>query len=294
MNEENSNVGSNAGNPANADATTMVTEKISLYSGKVDGFIERVLGVIGSHPWDAWLDVVNRYITRFMPAAIAITGALAFTMVLFTLIKADMPISSVGRAFFILIPVAFSMHLAPKALALTHSLIANSEAEVIRPELMHILKVLLGLGGLLLGAFWLLNFNSRLIVPAIIAIVLAVLMIICLERPGIVGIKAGYPINCVEEVIALVKFPVRVIVALITPLTGIIVVGGIVYGVVRCVQGAEYDYGMSAALTFAATALIPFLFPLIVYLGYLVFVFTLDLYKALVSIPRKLDELKTK
>ena len=78
-------------------------------------------------------------------------------------------------------------------------------------------------------------------------------------------------------------------VALITPLTGIIAVGGIVYGIVQWFQD-----GMSAALTFAATALIPFLLPLIVYLGYLVFVLTLDLYKALVSIPRKLDELKTK
>jgi len=55
-----------------------------------------------------------------------------------------------------------------------------------------------------------------------------------------------------------------------------------------------FDNGMSAALTFAAVALVPFLLPLVVYLGYLVFVLVLDLYKALVSIPRKLDELKAK
>ena len=135
----------------------------------------------------------------------------------------------------------------------------------------------------------LLNFNSDLIIPAIISIVIAVLMIICLERPGIVGVKAGYPVNCVEEVIALAMFPVRVIVALVTPLTGVVAVCGIVYGAVQW-----FDDGLSAALAFVATALIPFLFPLAVYLGYLVIVLTLDLYKAVVSIPRKLDELKTR
>lgn len=289
MNEENSNVGSNAGNPANANATTMVTEKISLYSGKVDGFVEKVLGVIGSHPWEAWLDVVNRYITKFLPAAIALAGVLACMTGLVTLIKNDAPFSWVLRTLCILIPVAFSMHLAPRALALTRSFIENGEAQVIRPELMYILKVLLGLGGLLLGAYLLLNFKSDLIVPAIIAIALAVLMIICLERPGIVGIKAGYPINCVEEVIALVMFPVRVIIALITPLTGIIAVGGIVYGIVQW-----FDNGLSAAFTFAAIALIPFLLPLAVYLSYIVLVLTIDLLRAIASIPRKLDELKAK
>lgn len=289
MNEENSNVGNNAENPANTGTSKAVTDKICLYSGKVDGFVEKVLGGIGDHPWDAWLNVMNGYITKFMPAAIALAGVLACATGLIMLIKNDAPFSWVLRALCVLIPVAFSMHLAPKALALTRSFIENGETEVIRPELMYVLKVLLGLGGLLLGVYLLLNFNSNLIVSAIVTIIFAVLMIICLERPAIVGVKAGYPVNCVQEVIALVMFPIRVIIALITPLTGIVAVGGIVYGIVQW-----FDGGLSAALTFMATAIIPLLLPLAVYLGYLVLVFTLDLYKAIVSIPRKLDELKAR
>ena len=42
---------------------------------------------------------------------------------------------------------------------------------------------------------------------------------------------------------------------------------------------------------FGATAIIPFVVPLAVYLVYLVVVFTFDFYRAIVSIPRKLDEL---
>ena len=289
MNEENSQVGGNAENHENTGASKMVTEKISLYSGKVDGFVERVLGVIGDHPWDSWLNVVNGYIAKFMPAAIALAGILACATSLIMLIKDDAPFSWVLRALCMLIPVAFSMHLAPKALALMRSFIENGRVEIIRPELMYIMKVLFGLGGLLVGVYLLLNFDSSPIALAIATIIFAILMIICLERPGIVGVKAGYPVNCVEEVIALVMFPIRVVIALITPLTGIIAVGGIVYGVVKW-----FDNGLSAVQTFAATAFIPFLLPLVVYLSYLVLVFTLDLYKAIVSVPRKLDELKTK
>lgn len=289
MSEETPNVGGNAENHDNTGASKMVTEKISQYSGKVDGFVERVLGVIGDHPWDTWLNVVNGYITKFLPAAIALAGVLACATGLIMLIKNDAPFSWVLRALCILIPVAFSMHLAPKALALTRSFIENGEKEVIRPELMYIMKVLLGLGGLLLGVYLLLNFDSNLVVTAIIAIVVAILLIICLERPCIVGVKAGYPVNCVEEVIALVMFPIRVIIALITPLIGIAAVGGLVYGVVQW-----FNDGLSAVAAFAATAIVPFLLPLAVYLGYIVLVLTLDLYKAIVSVPRKLDELKAK
>ena len=79
----------------------------------------------------------------------------------------------------------------------------------------------------------------------------------------------------------------RVLIALLTLLIGMAAVGGLVYGIVLW-----FDDGLSAALAFGTTALVPFVVPLIVYFIYLVVVFTLDFYKAIVSIPRKLDELK--
>ena len=99
--------------------------------------------------------------------------------------------------------------------------------------------------------------------------------------------KPYYPVNCVEDVIALVLFPVRVLIALLTLLIGMVAVGGIVYGILLW-----FDEGLAAAIVFGATALVPFVVPLIVYFIYLVVVFTLDFYKAIVSIPRKLDEMK--
>ena len=287
MSEENVNVGENAESTSSNDTSKKVTEKISEYSGKADALVEGALGIIGNRPWDSWLGTANKYISMFLPAVIALAGVLSCLTGLITMIKADAPFSMVVKQLFILVPVLFAMHLAPKALALTRSFIEKGETEVIRPELMYIMKVIFGIGGILLGVYLLLNFDKDLVVMAIAALIFAVLMIICLERPGIVGVKPGYPVNCVEEVIALVLFPVRVLIALLTLLIGMAAVGGLVYGIVLW-----FDDGLSAAIAFGATAFVPFVVPLIVYFIYLVVVFTLDFYRAIVSIPRKLDEMK--
>ena len=287
MSEENANVGENAETTASNDTSKKVTEKIGEYSGKVDALVEGALGIVGNRPWDLWLGTANKYISKFLPAVIALAGVLACLTGLITMIKDDAPFSWVVKQLFILVPVLFAMHLAPKALALTRSFIEKGEPAVIRPELMYIMKVICGIGGILLGVYLLLNFDKDLVVSAIAAIIFAVLMIICLERPGIVGVQSGYPVNCVEEVIALVLFPVRVLIALLTLLIGMAAVGGLVYGIVLW-----FDNGLSAAIAFGTTALVPFVVPLIVYFIYLVVVFTLDFYRAIVSIPRKLDEMK--
>ena len=287
MSEESANVGENAKPTEGNDTSRKVTEKIDEYSGKVDALVESALGIIGNRPWDSWLATANKYISKFLPAAIALAGVLACVTGLITMIKADAPFSWVVKQFFILVPVLFAMHLAPKALALTRSFIEKGESAVIRPELMYIMKVIFGIGGILLGVYLLLNFDKDLVGVAIASIVFAVLMIICLERPGIVGVQSGYPSNCVEEVIALVLFPVRVLIALLTLLVGLAVVCGLVYGVVQW-----FDNGFSAAIAFCTTALAPFVVPLAVYFIYLVVVFVLDFFRAIISVPRKLDEMK--
>ena len=181
MSEENANVGESTEAAESNDTSKKVTEKISEYSGKVDAVVESALGIIGNRPWDSWLDTANKYISKFLPAAIALAGVLACLTGLITMIKADAPFSWVVKQLFILVPVLFAMHLAPKALALTRSFIEKGEPAVIRPELMYIMKVICGIGGILLGVYLLLNFDKDLVVSAVVAIIFAVLMIICLE-----------------------------------------------------------------------------------------------------------------
>ena len=194
MSEENSNVSEEpvnaeaaAGNETTAGTETAgaetedakcecgcscqsVAEKITEYNGKVDACVESAIGFVGNRPWEDWLKVANTYITRLLPAAIAVAGVLAFVTALVSTIRMNAPFSDVVNTLWFLVPTLFSIHLAPKALVLMRSFVEKREADAIRPELMYIMKVVCGFGGLLLGAYLLLCFNSDLVVPAIVAV----------------------------------------------------------------------------------------------------------------------------
>ncbi len=266
----------------------VVDEKLNKYKGQVDGFVEKILGLVGDHPWQEWLAKANDVIERYIPAVIALMGILACMTGVVTMIKIDAPFSMVMSQFWIILPTLFAMHLAPKAMGLVRSLVEKNESLAIRPEFLYIMKVSYGLGGLLLGVYFILQFNAGLMVVGIVSIIFAVLMIISFNRPEIVAIKADYPTNCVEEVIALILLPVRILLALVTLIIGIGCVGGVVYGVTLLFS----EEVLGCALVFSFTAVLPLVLPLAIYGIYLAVVFWLDFYRAIVSIPRKIEELK--
>ena len=264
-----------------------VEAKIAQGLGKVDAIVEKVLGIVGDRPWEKWLSICNCYVSRFLPAAIALAGVLAFVIGLISAIRYDMPISSIFSCLGILVMTAFSMHLAPKALALSRSFIEKGELESMRPELIYINKVLFGLGGILAAVCLLFQFDGESLVAALVIALFAVLCIIVYSNPAIVGVKADYPQNSVEETVTLMMFPIKFVLALLTPIIGLAVVGGVVYGIVLL-----FDNGMSAAIELLVTALVPFLLPLAVYFIYLLLTFGFEFYRALVSVPRRLEDVR--
>lgn len=271
----------------NLQSASVAEAKINEYKGKVDGFVEKILGVVGDHPWEKWLSAINEGIAKFMPAVIAVAALVGCISGLVITIKNDAPFSMVIANLWILVLGVFSMHLAPKALALPRSFIEKNELEAVRPELLYVLKVLLGLGGLVLSAYLILQFTADSFKLAIAVIVFALLSIIVLTRPEIIGVKPGYPTNCVEEAVTLILMPVRFVLAMMTFLIGIATIVGLVYGLI-----AIFDNGLEAILYLDVTTVLPLFAPLAIYFVYLNVMFFLDLYRAIVSIPRKLDELK--
>ena len=171
--------------------------------------------------------------------------------------------------------------------AILYNLTEKNELEAVRPELLYVLKVLLGLGGLVLSAYLILQFSADSFKVAIAVIVFSLLSIIVLMRPEIIGVKAGYPTNCVEEAVTLILMPVRFVLAMMTFLIGIATIGGLIYGLI-----AIFDNGLEAILYLDVTTVVPLFAPLAVYFAYLNIMFFLDLYRAVVSIPRKLDEFR--
>lgn len=264
-----------------------VENKIAKQLGKVDAFVDKIVGIVGARPWEKWLGICNDYISRFLPAAIALAGVASFVVGLVVSIKYDMPVSVVIATLAILVLTAFSMHLAPKALSLSRSFVEKGEAEVMRPEFIYINKVLLGIGGLLAAICLLLRFDSDLVVPALVIGIVALIAIVVYSNPGMVGVKEGYPKNVVEELITISMFPVKIFLALLTPIIGLAVVGGVVYGVIEM-----FNDGITAATVFLVTALLPFALPMIAYFLYLVLMFLFDFYRAMVSIPRRLEDVR--
>lgn len=271
----------------NQEKLGAVTDKIDAYRGKVDEVVEKGLGLVGDHPWENWMKVFTEYASKFLPAVIAVSGVIGFLVGLIMSIKNDAAFSVVMGNFGFLVATVFSMHLAPKALALPQSFISQKEPDAMRPELLYILKVLLGLGGVIMALVLLCKGQVQL---ALVLAVLAILLIIICTRPALVGMKPGYPTNAVEEFLTMVLLPLKIVLALLPFIVVVATVGGFIYGVTFLFKG-EFAIMVSPSV-FGAAALAPLLLPLAVYVLYLFVSFALDFYRALVSIPRKLDEVK--
>ena len=70
------------------DGTNSVAEaKISEYKSKIDGTVEKVLGIVGDHPWEKWLAAINEGIAKFMPVIIAVAAVVGCAAGLIITIK---------------------------------------------------------------------------------------------------------------------------------------------------------------------------------------------------------------
>lgn len=264
-----------------------IADKVAGCSGKVDAAVGKCLGFVENHPWESWLAAANGFIGKFLPLVIAAAGVLAFAVGLVTAIRYDLPFSFVLGDFGILVATLFSMHLAPKAMALPRSFVEKAEPDAARPELLYIAKILFGLGGIVLAVWLVLQFDGDAFVAAVVTAVVSVLAIIVFSHPGLVGLKADYPTNAVEETITIVLFPLKLVLSLLTLVVGIVTVVLLVVGVVNV-----FSNGGEAFADFSAAALAPVVVPVGAYVAYLTVVFVLDLYRAIVSLPRKLDDLR--
>jgi len=83
--------------------------------------------------------------------------------------------------------------------------------------------------------------------------------------------------------------PVKIILVLLAPIVAIGTVGALGYGIYML-----FKSGVLASTILGGGALIPLALPLAVYIGYLVFIFWLEICRAIVSLPRKIEGLVDK
>ena len=269
---------------AAADKTCPVDRLLARLA--VDKWLDTVLGFITRHPWEKWLGVANRMVEKFMIPFIALSGAVTFLSAFASLIRRDAPISRVVAILWILIATVLVLALAPKAMALPRTFLEKSEKEKVRPELLSILKIVLGVGLMLYGLFMLLQFSSQTLGIGLACLAGGALLAVIFDNPGMIGVEAGYPQNGVEELVTIVMLPVRIVLSFLTLVVGIASVSLFVMGVIEM-----FSKGGVSSLYFGGAAIAPAAVPFAVYVAYLVLMFVIDFYRALVSIPRKLDDL---
>lgn len=262
-------------------------EKLDSINQKFDRSITATMDQIGNHPWESWISVANRCIAKCLPLAIAVIGLLSFFTGLIIAIKYDARMSQVLIVFGILLWTVFSMHLAPKALSLLQSMVDRGAMDVIRPELAHILKVAFGLGGLALAIAGFFSGTGEGAVFGLVALVGAVICVIVFSRPDLIGVKYDYPKNCLEEAIGLVLLPLKVLCSLIALVVAVAMIACLVMGIV-----AWFDKYGDPTSTLLVGAVVPMMLPLIVYSAYLSVFAVCDLFRAVCSVPQKLDDVR--
>lgn len=267
-----------------------VVVKVEACRDKIDDLVEKALDKSGNHPWNDWMDRFLRQAARFLPIFVVISGLTA--TIVSVIAACSRRSASLGEMMFCLtylVLTVFSAHLSPKALLLTRTMLTKREPDMIRPELIYIMKVAYGLGSLALALALLLTFTSGLVALAIPLAVFGVIMIIVLSRPELVGVKADYPTNVVEEFIALLMFPIKVVLAFLPFIVICLSLGLFGSGLGMAFRGGYSMY--KATIPLLQATLCPFVVPMLAYFLYLMLTFALDFYRAIVSIPRKLDEL---
>ncbi|MGN0846139.1 MAG: hypothetical protein ACI4RA_01990 [Kiritimatiellia bacterium] len=276
---------------------TVVTKKVNGINAKIDGFVEKILGFLGDHPWEDWLKVADECIARVLPGIILIAGVCTTATGLVIAIKNDLPVSFVAIQFIPLVWMAFAMHLSPKALKLASSFVSKGESGAIRPELIYIVKVILGVGGILLAGCFALFGNFA---ACAVLLVLSLIVIIVSTRPALIGVKADYPTNAVSEVITILLVPLKAVLALLSIIIGIATIGGLVYGIIATFSTnsaldlyvLEYGFMGLGPTVLLFTTLLPLVAPFTIYVISLIIFFVFDFCRAIVSIPAKLDALK--
>lgn len=257
---------------------------------KINAAIAKTVGILDDHPWEKWVAETNNCIGKWLPFVVAAAGVVGFLTGFITSVRANLPFGAVIGNLGFLVAALVSMHLTPKALALPRAFLEKREPDPMRPELLYILKTNICFGTFIAAVILILRFDGDAFATALVTLAAGALLTIVFGTPSLIGVKADHPQNAIEEALCILLLPLKFALSLITPVVG---VGTVVLFGLGVAKLFERYYGGFAALPFFAFAVLaPVAIPLAVYLAYLVVTFTLDLYRAIVAVPRKLDEVR--
>lgn len=266
------------------ESKVSVIDKMNGLNEKVCNLVEKGAALVGDHPWEKWIKTADKAVSAFLPLTIAAVSVIAMLTGLISAVSNNL--SAGDAVMFLVCPILSAfvvIQVMPKAIKLIENFYAEAAEDAVRPELLAILKVLFGFGGLV-GAFYLM-FNGA-VGEGFGLLAFAIIALAVLSRPQMIGVKAEKPVSVVDEVATLVTIPLKIVASFLTLISAIAVLGGLVYGIYLACDVV----GFVGAVHMWYATLVPVLLALILYVYGLFFYLTFSVIRAIVSIPRKLDK----
>ncbi len=268
-----------------------VVAKITGIFDTMNAGIDKAFDFLTDHPWADWIKIGEKFIVKYLPFLVVVLGFWAFLSTFIIAVCCEMPFGDTLKylAGFVLLTV-FVLYLLPKTITLITSLHDNREDEAVRPQVLGALKAV----GLLFGA-------SLLMAPYCdpaafsVAIGLSLVLIILASNPKIMGVKAACPQSFAEELITICLLPYKIFISFFAYIITLVALGGLGYGLsIICEYGFDSYESEMAISTFSGTLVLLVSLPLIVYFLYLSVNFFAEIVRAIVALPKKLDELRNK
>lgn len=258
---------------------------------KVGLLVEKVMDLIGGHPWDKWLRTAFYYTKRFIPAVIALIGVVAIISMLVVAVRAELKFGeTIGALVYPLLLTPLAILLTPWAIKLMQGFAEKSDDLDVRSELVYLMRGVFGFGGVIFSMCIFTQFESSIVDYGLIALAVGLASIIVFSCPSIIGIRVKKPANIVDEVCALIMLPVKAAVCLIVPLIAVFLVYGFYDGFMAlCDSEFESPLGIEAMID-AMT--VPLITPLAVYVVYLLCASICLIYRAVAGVPQKLDDIR--
>lgn len=268
--------------------TSTFTFKMSGIFETMNSFIDKALGFLTDHPWADWIKTGEKYIIKYLPFLVAVLGFWAFLSTFIIAVSGDLPFGDTIKSLIgLILLTVFVLYLMPKTTTLITSLHDNREDEAVRPQVLGTVKAV----GLLFGASMLVMPECDFVIISVL-VGLSIVLIILASNPKIVGLKAAAPQSFAEELITICLLPYRIFVSLFAYFITLVALGGLIYGFWALCE-TEFS-SPEPILIFSGTLVFIVVLPLIVYFMYLSVNFFAEIVRAIVALPKKLDDLRNK
>lgn len=284
-NSDNATVCAACGAKLKTDVLKDVNEK----AGLVNGFIDKGIAAAGKLSWGKWVNVGDDYVSRYGIIVFYLFGLLALLCGIIGGIREECLVEGLKMGVIALFASILAGYFGFKLLGNIKELVVTNESKFANSGLLCCLIVLMALltiSNLVYGIFQAIDWRSvKVFFPYFGGALISAFCTICLLAPELIGVKSGVKCSAAEELIALLTLGVKVLMRLV-PFVWC-------FGALYCTFELLIALGNSSTLfeygpVMAGVGAIP----LAAYLFYLAFNFVFDLYRAILCVPAKLDELK--